>query len=96
MPNTLLYVVRVGINCAKNVYGERKLSGKVTQLRTLLWDIPHTHGYKRGTSTRLLTQLFPTPVHSLRAVSSPVYLSLYPLSTGPIISSHELRKERNY
>jgi len=85
----------VGIDCVKNVYRRRKLSGKTPSLYTALWDIPQTSGYKLGGSPRFHPHLIPGSIHSLTALITPVISTLYPLSTAPIISSYEVRKERN-
>ncbi len=84
----------VVISCVKNVYSIGITSVQLPTLCTPMLDTSLRSVQKSTTSPLLYTQFIPLIVHKHKRFLSPVSVSLYPLPTGPIISNHEVRKER--
>ncbi len=85
---------QLGRMCVKNVYSVGITLGKVAGLHTTNLRTPLPHVDKPSHRATVYPQLTRPHFHRQFSNYTPVKRKLYPLSTTPIISNHELRKER--
>lgn len=84
----------LGKMCVKNVYSVGITPGKVVGLRTTNLPTPLPRVDKPRHLAAVYSQVSRPHFHRRISNHTPVKRKLYPLSTTPIISRHELRKER--
>lgn len=79
--------------CAKNVYRVGMVSGKMRGLYTHLLHTLRNHVHKATGLHTDFPRVFPPSFHSQLCRFTSDKSHLYPLSTAPIISNHELEKK---